>query len=126
MTGRLWILRSRKLHCQVVLGHHFCMQRLEESWVTVCQRACERFVVVCMTAKSWQALVPLANRIRKHHSQCLQRGWLPCLNHRQSQDPTMAAKQTWNNQTSNLGYKHFLQVHWCARSSCRSEREEIH
>lgn len=55
MTGRLWILRSTRLHCQVVLGHHFCMQWLEVSWVTVCWRACEHFVVVCMAVKLCQA-----------------------------------------------------------------------
>lgn len=56
MTGRLWILRSRRLHCQVTLGHHFSVQWPEVSWVTVCRRPCERPVVVCMTVKLRQLM----------------------------------------------------------------------
>lgn len=137
---------KKAARCQVVLGHHFCTQWLEVSWVTVCWRVCERFVVVCMTVKLCQALEwrecgkrgyvspqgvewtrrvsPVGQQDKKtHHSRCLQRGWPSCLSHKQPQDPTMAAKQTWNSQTSKLGYKHFLQVHWCARSSWSSERK---
>lgn len=40
----------------MALGHHFRSQELEVSWVTVCWRACECSVVVCVTVKLCQAL----------------------------------------------------------------------